>query len=153
MSKERLLLRVSKGCLTPADEHTQAVMRERGYHIGDVLSAELRKPRNPEFHRLAHVFGQMLADNLDDFNGLSAHTVLKRIQLEAGIACDELWLNMPSIGPVAYRIPKSISFAQMDEAEFLETYRQMCEYISRRYWKDLDAQQIQDMAQVMVSAA
>ena len=150
---EKLLLRVSKGCLTPADEHTQAVMRERGYHSGDVLSAELRKPRNPKFHRLAHAIGAMIADNIEAFYNMDAHTVLKRLQIEANVGCDELALNFPGIGPCTYRIPRSLAFESMDESEFQGVIKRLCEHVSKVYWPTLDAQQIQDMAQVMVSAA
>ena len=58
MSKrERILLRVERGALVPADAHSQQRLRERGYRVGDVLAAELAKPRSPGFWRLAHRIG------------------------------------------------------------------------------------------------
>ena len=47
MSKrERILLRVERGALVPADAHSQQRLREKGYRVGDVLAAELAKPRS-----------------------------------------------------------------------------------------------------------
>ena len=55
MSKrEKIYFRVDRGCLVPADSYAQSKLRERGYHLGDLLSAELTKPRNPKFNRLVH---------------------------------------------------------------------------------------------------
>jgi len=150
---ERVLLSVQKGALVPADDYARDLLRERGYHTGDVLSADLRKPRNPAFHRLVHVFGQMCADNIEDFGGLDCHTVLKRIQLEANIGCSEIALNFPGIGPCSYRIPKSLSFASMDDGEFYGVFRGMCRHVSKSYWGALSEEQIAEMADTMVNEA
>ena len=150
---ENIMLRVSKNCLEPADEFARARLKEKGYRVGDYVSAQLRKPRNPGFHRLAHQLGALLAQNLDDFEGVPAHTVLKRIQLEADIACDEMWLNMPGVGPVVYRIPQSLSFESMDQGEFEEVFRAMCRYVAKRYWPSMTAEQIEATASCMTEAA
>jgi hypothetical protein len=149
---ETLMLRVEKGRLVPADSYTVARIRERGYHVGDVLSAKLRKPRNPGFHRLAHAFGRLVAENIEAFSGMPAHSVLKRVQLEADIACDEMALNFPGIGPCTYRIPQSLSFESMDEGRFREVFKAMCDYIAEKYWHSLTSDQIEEMAGVMVEA-
>jgi hypothetical protein len=153
MSRERVMLRVEKGCLVPADQYSKQLLRERGYRTGDVLAAELRKPRNPAFHRLAHAFGQLCADNIEAFSGLGCHSVLKRIQLEGGIGCDEMALNFPGIGPCVYRIPQSLAFESMDEGQFHEVFAEMCRYVADRYWPDLTPEQVEQMASVMVEQA
>lgn len=150
---ERLLLTVAKGALVPGDGYTAKRLRERGYKVGDILLADLRKPRNPGFHRLAHRLGQLAADSIEEFDGLDGHQVLKRIQIEAGIACDEVPLKLPVIGNITYRVPRSLSFSNMDEAEFKETVRQMSEYIARAYWPSLTGEQIEAMAEAMPEAA
>lgn len=154
MSKqEKFLLRVQKGALIPADEYTRNRMREKGYSVDDVLSATLSKPRNVKFHRLAHAFGQLVADNIEAFEGLDGHQVLKRIQIEGNIGCDEIALNFPGVGPCTYRVPKSLSFASMDDGEFREVYDAMCRYIAKHYWTDLSADQIAEMVECMPEAA
>lgn len=147
---EKVLLRVEKGMLVPHDHESTEQLRERGYKVGDILSAELRKPRNPQFHRLAHAFGRLCAANIEDFEGLSAHEALKRCQIEGNIACEEIRLTLPDVGPCEYRVPKSLSFASMDEGEFTEVFIGMCRYVSKAYWPDCNEDQIAEMASAMV---
>lgn len=150
---ERLLLTVAKGALVPGDGYTQKRLKERGYRVGDILLADLRKPRHPGFHRLAHRLGQLVAENIEAFEGLDGHAALKRIQIEAGIGCDEIPLRLPVIGQITYRVPRSLSYASMDQAEFEKTIRGMSEYIAREYWPDLTPEQIEQMAEAMPEAA
>lgn len=148
--KPKALLRVEKGALVPYDKATVDLLRSRQYKIGDILSAELRKPRNPRFHRLAHSLGEIIAHNIEAFSGCDAHSVLKRIQIEGNIACDEMSLNFQGIGPCTYRIPQSLSFESMDDGEFHQVIEQMCDYISRTYWPSVSPERIEQMAELWV---
>lgn len=157
---ETLLLRVIKGALEPADGYTASRLRERGYAIGDNVLAILKKPRNPGFNRLAHRLGKLIANNIDDFTGLDGHQVLKRIQLEGGISCDEVlaFMDLEIMGQrqrvkLKQRQARSLSFESMDEGEFRETIRAMSEYIAREYWPALTPEQIEAMAEAMPEAA
>ena len=149
---ERYLLRVDKGSFIPADEHTKARLREKGLHFGDILAAELRKPRNPQFHRWAHAFGQLVADNIEAFEGLSAHQVLKRLQLEANVGCNEIPLMLNGMA-CAYRVPESLSFESMDEGRFHEVVRGMTQHVSKTYWNTLTPEQIEEMVPFVLEAA
>lgn len=144
---ERIMLRVRKGALVPAFVSEANKLRRRGYHLDDILAADLRKPRNPKFSRLVHAFGKVCAENIEAFHGLDGHTVLKRLQLEGDIGCDEIALNFPGIGPCTYRVPQSLSFESMEEGQFRQVFQQFCEYVSRRYWPDLTPEQIAAMAE------
>lgn len=147
------LLTVGKGALVPADANTVAALRAKGYRLGDELSATLKKARSPGFHRLAHQFGALLADNLEQFEGLDAHRVLKRLQIEGNVACDDVPLNFPGVGPCTYRVPRSLSFDNMDEGEFQEVFKAMCRHVARTYWPTCTPEQIAAMASAMPEAA
>jgi hypothetical protein len=147
---ERFALKVIKDGFSPADNYTTARLREKGFKIGDVIFAELKKPRNPRFHALGHALGSIVAHNIQAFNGMDAHKVLKRLQMEANIGCEEIAFNMPGVGMLIQRVPKSLSFESMDEGEFHEVLRGMCRHIAERYWPNMDAQQIEEMAELMV---
>lgn len=149
---ERTLWRVGKGCLQPYDAHTVSFLRGRKYAMGDVLTADLRKPRNPKFNAFAHALGKILADNLGPFEGLEGHAVLKRLQIEGNIGCDEIALNFPGVGPCSYRVPRSLSFESMDDGAFHEVIGAMCAYVARTYWKGCTAEQIEQMASVWVES-
>lgn len=151
MSKpEKHLLRVIKGGLVPADNYTAARMREKGYHIGDLLTATLTKPRNPKFHRLAHQLGVLIEKNIESFSGMDPHKVLKRLQIEGNVACDEVGIFVPGMGMMLQRIPQSLSFANLEEGAFKVVMRGLSRHVAATYWKDLKPEQIEDMAAAMV---
>jgi len=146
---ERVLMRVVKGGIVPADGYTAMRLREKGYAIGDILLATFTKPRNPKFHRMAHRFGKLCADNIVDFDGMAAHDVIKRMQYEANIECNLMGVRMPGVGFVEVRIPRSLSFASMDEGAFKTLFRSLARYVAENYWPDLSEDQIAEMAEVM----
>lgn len=151
--RERLLLRVEKGALVPADGFTAARLRARGFRVGDEVMAELTKPRNPKFHRLVHKFGEVIAENIEAFEGLDGHAVLKRLQIEGDIGCDHIALNFPGIGPCVYRQARSLSFENMDDGEFAEVFRAFSRYVAKTYWPSMKPEQIEQMAGLFAEAA
>lgn len=145
---ERIALRIDKGCLRPADSLSQERLRAKGFHVGDVVFAELKKPRNPGFHRLVHALGKLVADNIEDFAGMSAHATIKRLQLESNVACDEIAYRINGMS-VIQRVPRSLSFESLDDGEFHEVFTAICRHIAANYWKDLTAEEVAKMAEIM----
>lgn len=151
---ERIALRVVKGALVPSDDFAAERLRQRGYHLGDELSAELRKARNPRFNRLVHQLGQLLIQNVEAFALYTdAHKVLKRLQIEADIACDHVAILVPNLGMVEQRIPLSLSFETMEEGAFKQVHAAFCKHIAATYWPDLKPEQIEEMSGLMGYAA
>lgn len=149
--RERIYFRVTPdGRLAPADSYAQSKCRERGYRVGDLLAAEIVKPRNPKFNRLVHRIGQLVAANIEAFSGMDAHQCIKRIQIEGKIACEEIGINVANYGTVIQLIPRSLSFESLDEGEFLAAARGICRTIAERYWTDLTEDQIAEMAESFV---
>lgn len=145
---EKIALRVAKGCLRPADGLAEARLRAKGFHVGDLVFAELRKPRNPGYHRLAHVLGTMVADNIEEFTGMDQHAVLKRLQMECGIGCEEIAYKVHGM-TVVQRVPLSLSFESMEQAEFEAVFRGMCRHLAATYWPSLSADEIAVMIELM----
>ena len=148
---ERFPLRVVKGAFQPADQSTIARLRDKGFKTGDLVFVEFRKPRNPRFHRLAHALGRLCAENIEAFEDMDAHRVLKRLQIEAQIGCDEMAIVVPGVGKCLHLIPRSLSFESMDEGEFKEVISGFCRHIAKQYWPTLTPEAIEDMAGVMVN--
>lgn len=147
MSKrERILLRVERGALVPADAHSQQRLRERGYRVGDVLAAELIKPRHPGFWRLAHRIGTLCVESIDAFQGLTAHQAIKKLQFDAGVGCDITETEIPGLGTLASKQPRSLAFESMEQGEFFELMKSLCRHIAETYWPHLSAEQVQEMA-------
>lgn len=150
MTVEKHLLRVIKGGFVPADNYTADRLRSKGYNIGDQLNAVLTKARNPAFNRLVHAFGKIVSDNIPMFEGMDSHRVLKRVQIEAKIECDEVLLYAEGVGSFIQFLPRSLSFSSMDEGRFKEVFVEMCRHIAKTYWKDRTPEQIEEMAGIMV---
>lgn len=150
---ERIPLRIIKGALIPADDMAASRLRAKGYHLNDVVFAEFKKPRNPKFHRLAHRIGSLVAENIDVFSGMTAHNVLKRLQWEGNIACEEVVVQDADGEIRMIRWPLSMSFESMDQGEFKEVVAAFCRHIAETYWPGLDPEQIEEMADSMVDAA
>ncbi len=143
-------MRVIQGGFVPADNFAETQLRNKKFKVGDVVGAEIRKLRNVKFNRLVHRIGQLCAANIDEFTGIDPHRVIKRLQIEGRIACDEIGVLVPGFGMVIQFIPRSMSFSEMDEAEYHDSAKKICRLIAERYWQGLDADQIEEMAGAMV---
>lgn len=149
-AKPRYALRVyADGRYLPADATSRAALHAM-HHAGDLVFAEFSRPRNPGFHRLAHALGGLLAENLDAFTGCAPHAVLKRLQIEANVGCNEIGLNFPGVGPCSYRVPESLAYESMDETRFHEVISGLCAYVSRTYWPTVEPDAIERMAECWV---
>jgi len=138
-------------CLMPADSYARSQLHEKSLKHGDIVGAQIFKLNNPGFHRLIHRIGQLCASNIEAFEGMKAHHVIKRIQLEGNICCEEIVGVLPGTGAVTWRIPQSISFDSMDDSERHELASSMCRHIASRYWSTLTAEQIEQMAESFVN--
>lgn len=148
--REKILLRVEKGALVPAHDAAREALRARGFKVGDVLLADLTKPRNAGFHRLAHAIGRLVSENVQAFDGMDGHAALKRLQSESGLQCDARMLDLPGFGVAMMVTPKSIAFDAMDEGEFRGLIRGLCRFIAQKYWQSCTPEEIERMAQAMV---
>lgn len=144
--KRSIYFRVDRGCLRPADRYAESQLRDRSYHIGDVVRAELKKLNSPGFNRLHHRIGQLCAANIEVFSGMDPHQVLKRLQWEGNIHCEEIGVQVPGIGLAMMRFPLSLSFEDLEDGERHEVVRAMCNHISAKYWPSMTPEAIEEMA-------
>lgn len=138
---------VDKGALWPADGIARSRLNAKGIKRGDLVFIELKKPRNPGFHRMAHALGKMVAESIEVFEGYTAHRVLKRLQMESGVCCEEIAYLLQG-QMVVQRIPQSISYESLDQGEFEELYKALCRQVTE-YWHELDADEIAELADLM----
>lgn len=147
---ERIALRMVDGKLVPADPWAEKQFQAKRIKEGDIVLAAISKLRSKGLNRLVHRIGKLCVENIEDFRYADAHGVIKRLQIEANIACDEIGVLLPGMGMMIYRVPRSIAFDSMDEAEFRDVGRALCRYIAKRYWSGLEPEQIERMAGSMV---
>ena len=143
------MLKVIKGGFEPADSFTAQKLRDRKYSMGEIVAAQITKPRNPGFWRLAHQLGTLVAENIESFEGMQSHKVLKRLQREAMIECDEFAFMVSGCGMVTQYIPRTLAFESMSDEVFREVYEQMCKWIVKTYWPSETTEGITAMVEMM----
>jgi len=142
-----------EGTLAPNDDISRQTLRKRGFRVGDVLAADPKKPRSLHNWRRAHKLGQMLVENIEDFQSMESHGVLKRLQVEGDIGCEKLAIKLPGFGVVYQNIPLSLNFSDMDDGEFHAIYGQFCQHVIDNYWTSMTPDQIEQMANLVGLAA
>ena len=109
------------------------LLRERGWRRGIECRAEFKASRNVRFHRLAHAVGQLLVDNVEEFQGHTSHDALKEVQRRAGICCDSMEIDLGTLGKVTAQVARSLAFDEMDEDEFRQFFDGVIAYIGDHF--------------------
>ena len=118
------------------------LLKERGYKVGDELRIEIKRKRNTGFHRLFHVIGHLLVDNVEGFEHRSAHDAIKHVQTLSGTCCESQMVDMGTIkfdtisvpvGLVPVNVPRSMAFDEMDEDEARLLFDGITGYIGANY--------------------
>ena len=146
---DAIQLVVGKGCFLPADGRNQGRLREFGLGMGEIVHAKIERPRNPRFMRKAHALGRLCRENIEGFESLTDHQALKRLQYESGVSCENMTAKLPGAGMVEIRVPKSINFSDMDDAEFADLYQGIAKHIATHYWPDMEPEQIERIAELI----
>ena len=115
-----LVMERSMRGLVPADESSAEMLK--AWAPGEVIRIKASRMRNGRNHRRFMKLLQVCADNLD--SPVTVDQLLFCVKLATG-HCDEVIL--PS-GEVQY-VPRSISFARMDEPEFRQFYSNASKYL------------------------
>jgi hypothetical protein len=144
--RETIELRIEKGCLVPLDDRAKMLLRSRGYAVGDVVTADLRKERNGRYHRLVFALGNVVAENIEAFEGMDAHSVLKKLQLESEAGCERKGVSLPGVGACTVIVPRSLSYQEMDETEFQAVSKMLCAHVAKAYWPTMSAEDVERMA-------
>ncbi|MHB0825113.1 hypothetical protein ACYCFL_05715 [Stutzerimonas nitrititolerans] len=125
------------------------LLKERGYRPGDQVRAEIKKPRNVKIHRLVHALGKLVGQSIDKFQGMDAHSAIKKLQFDAGVCCTFEAFDIPDLGRVTRRIPESLAFDEMDETRFREFWGGICQHLIAEYWHGLSEEQVEEMIDLM----
>jgi hypothetical protein len=145
MGKEKIMLRVAKGCLKPADPYSESILRARNYSLNDLIQADLKKLRNPRFNSLTHALGSLIVENIESFDGYDAHGALKRLQLEANAGCYELKAFMNGKWGFC-RLPESLSYDSMGEEKYQSVMKKIFAYVAENYWTTETPAEIERMS-------
>jgi len=134
------------GTFKPADSYSARKCRDRGFKVGMELMAYFKPPRSNGQWRCAHQVGTFLIQNVDAYSHLTdAHKALKKLQQDAGIECEVNHIEVPGLGTLQVKTPRSLAFDDMDGGTFTTVYKAMTLHIQQNYFQDMDAQAVEDI--------
>lgn len=112
------LFRRSEHGLVPLDDDLPGWKRIKP---GDIVDIEYVRPRSQKFHRLFFALLKLAADNQEKYGMDEILDVVK-----IGVGHTRV-IAMP--GDFVFRVPKSISFALMDDDEFADFFRAAVDFV------------------------
>lgn len=113
------IARIKDGAPVPLDETGRKALRK---YEGRTVKIDMKVPRNIRFHRKLFAMLQIVFENQDHYKSLDL--LLDVCKLETG-HCHVIKTRRK-----IYAIPKSISFAQLDETAFNDFYKRATHWVA-----------------------
>jgi hypothetical protein len=137
----KFLARRELGKLVPVDQAGEDALRKLKF--GDVVSVEVKKPRNVKHHRLYWQLVSTVWENQTRYE--TAEQLHCALKISAGIYEP---LMMPS--GVIYKIPGSIAFDKMDQTEFKQFYDKVCDLVAEHFLPGIDVVALKDEVESLI---
>jgi hypothetical protein len=132
--------------LRPADELGEAALRKIGH--GEVLSVEIKRPRNGKHHRLFWALMGLVHDNIDQERYPTVEDLVAAVKISAGLRTR---IELPN-GEVGF-IPGSIAFHKMDQDEFSKFYDRVCDLIAKHFLPGVNTNDLRREVEIMIGIA
>ena len=142
--REPLYLRVTpQGTFEPASALYAGMCRAKKFRVGDLVRAELTKPRYPKHHRLVMVLLQKVLNNQEHL--LTIDQLLTIVKIKLGRA--QTFTDTATAR--TYFVPESIAFDAMDQGEFEVFWKDLCRLVARDYFPGMSPAQVAELAEMM----
>lgn len=102
---------------------------------GQIIEVDYKKPRNPLFHNKFMSMIRVVYDNQEKYETIEQ--VLNAVKVDLGYY-DPLYVHNVEVA-----VPRSISFAKMDEIEFEELYDKAVTLILARYLPTVERHELE----------
>ena len=119
MSERLLIFRRSLGALQPTDDLSRAALAS--IQLGECVALQFRRPRNLEQHRLFWALIQKVWENQEHY--ATPEHVCTAFKFACGLT-DKIRTKRGEI-----EIPRSISFAKMDQVAFGEFFKRAVDFL------------------------
>lgn len=106
---------------------------------GQIIEVDYKKPRNPLFHNKFMSMVRVVYDNQEAFEHIEQ--LLNAIKIDLGYY-DTYQIRVKA-GNAEVCVPRSISFAKMDETEFEELYSKAVDLILARYLPTVERHELE----------
>lgn len=137
------------GTFAPSTEASRMACRAKKLYSGVEVIAYLYQVRSLDNWHKAHGLGAALVEHVADFENLTPHDALKKLQEDGEIACDVERVEIKGYGHLKRIVPHSLAFDEMDESEFQNVYGRMVEYVRQKYWPTLDEAGMQGLQRLL----
>ena len=138
----RFLAQKHLGSLRPADSSGEDALRKIGN--GEVVSIEVKRPRNVRHHRMFWALMTIVHENMDEARYPTVEDLVSAIKIAAGLRTR---IVLPS-GDVGF-IPGSIAFHKMDQSQFSEFYDRVCDLIAKHFLPGVTSEQLRAEVETM----
>lgn len=139
----KLLMIKSFGRLLPADEAAAEALNR--IKMNEVVTVEVKRPRNVRMHRLYWALIGIVWDNIDHERYASPDDLHAAVKIAAGLRTR---IELP--GDVVGFIPGSIAFDKMDQVEFDVFYDRVCNVVAKYFIPGLDIGQLRTEVETMI---
>ena len=126
--------------LHPHDDTAKKIIQK--FSEGELVILDVKKSRNPKFHRYAFVMFRTLLDMVDEQMALEPWVKLMTTKIGRFTSIGKVDINGTTSVAV---IPDSISFEAMDEIEFRKFTTEFHNYFCERYGNKVSYQQLKEI--------
>lgn len=138
-----ILLQKRLGSLYPADIEAKEALQK--FPQGEFLRVKLSRPRNLAHHRLFFALLHIVFDNQEHYKQFDHMLTALKVALGH---CDTV---ICKDGKVAY-LPRSISFAAMDQTAFDKFFNRTCDLLAERFLSGVSADELKREVAGMIGA-
>lgn len=121
------LIKARSNQLKPANPEAERYLQKVPYN--EQVSVEIRRPRNPQFHKKFFAMLQMVYDNQETYTTFDAFR--DEVVMRAGFWEQHVHLT----GNVSYKA-KSLAYEAMDEGEFADLFDKCAEVLMEYFLPD-----------------
>lgn len=143
MADTPLLFRKHLGSLKPADELAAEAVRKIGAE--ETVTITIKRSRNVKFHRKFYALMNLVYENQEVYPSLDI--MIAAFKVAAG----HCFPVMDKNGRFVAMVPKSISFAKMDETAFEAFWDASVKIIVERFLRGVDRHELEAEIMSMVS--
>jgi hypothetical protein len=130
------------GALRPADDVGHEALRKIGN--GEVISIEIKRPRNIKHHRMFWALMTIVHENMDNERYPTVEDLTSAVKIAAGLRTR---IELPN-GEVGF-IPGSIAFHKMDQTAFSDFYNRVCDLICKHFLPGVESDALREEVEIM----
>lgn len=133
------------GSLRPVDQAGEDALRKIG--VGQLVTVEVKRPRNIKFHRLYWALVTIVWEQLDERRYPTVEDLHAAIKIAAGLRTR---IVLPD-GTVGF-IPGSIAFHKMSQSDFDSFYDRVCNLVAKHFLPGVTDAELRNEVAVMIGA-